>query len=105
MSVLSSTDGDFVDHLKQNSKVVVKYQADWCGNCRLFAPKYKRVSNEEENQDVLFLEVDAENNPEARKMAGVNSLPFLAVFKDGDLLAGGPGSKEDYLRGLLEKMN
>ncbi len=104
MAVLTSTDTDFFDHLGSNQKVVVKYYADWCGSCRLFAPKYKRVSNEEENSDVLFLEVDAEKNPEARKKAGVDNLPYLAVFESGQLVEGSPSSKEDYLRTLIGKV-
>ncbi len=105
MAVITSTDNDFAQHINSNSKVVVKYYADWCGNCKLFAPKYKRVSNEEDKADILFLDVDAEKNPEARKMAGVDNLPYMAVFKDGALVEGSASSKEDYLRTLLEKLN
>lgn len=103
MPVIVSTDADFNQHLSENSSVIVKFYADWCGSCKLFAPKYKRVSNEEEMEDVVFLEVDAEKNPEVRKMAGVDNLPFLAAFKDGKLVEGSAGSKEDYLRSLIEK--
>lgn len=102
MAVINSTDQDFKNHVENNQTVVVKYFADWCGNCRLFAPKYKRVSNEEEMSDIAFLEVDAEKNPEARKAAGVDNLPYMAIFKDGKLLEGSASSKEDYLRKLIE---
>lgn len=105
MAVVNVTDAEFKTELEGNSKVVVKYYAGWCGSCRLFAPKYKRVSGEDENNDVLFLEVDAENNPEARKAAGVDNLPFLAAFKDGQLVEGSAGSKEEYLRSLIAKLN
>lgn len=105
MAVVKVNDAEFKKQLNDNSKVVVKYYADWCGSCRLFAPKYKRVSNEEELEDVVFLEVDAENNPEARKAAGVDNLPFLAAFKNGELVEGSAGSKEEYLRTLISKLN
>lgn len=104
MAVLNSTDADFKEYLDKNKKVVVKYYADWCGNCRLFSPKYKRMSNEDEMADVTFLEVDAENNPEARKMARVDNLPFLAAFKNGELVEGSAANKEEYLRSLIDKM-
>lgn len=105
MAVVKVTDAEFKDQLANNDKVVVKYYADWCGSCRLFAPKYKRVSNEDEMNDVVFLEVDAENSPEARKAAGVDNLPFLAAFKGGELVEGSAGSKEEYLRSLIAKLN
>lgn len=105
MAVVKVTDAEFKDQLANHDKVVVKYYADWCGSCRLFAPKYKRVSNEDEMNDVVFLEVDAENSPEARKAAGVDNLPFLAAFKGGELVEGSAGSKEEYLRSLIAKLN
>lgn len=104
MAVTVATDNDFKNHLQDNDKVVVKYFANWCGNCKLFAPKYKRVSNEEDNGDVVFLDVNAEENPEARKMAGVDNLPFLAAFKNGELVDASASNKEEYLRTLIEKV-
>lgn len=105
MSVILATDTDFKTHLEGDKPVVVKYFADWCGNCRLFSPKYKRVSNEDEMADVVFLEVNAEENPEARKAAQVDNLPYLAVFKNGSLVEGSASSKEEYLRALIEKVH
>ena len=105
MAVVNVTDAEFKNQVEENAKVVVKYYAGWCGSCRLFAPKYRRVSGEDDHSDVIFLEVDAENNPEARKAAGVDNLPFLAAFKDGELVEGSAGSKEEYLRSLIAKLN
>ena len=104
MAVQLATDADFKDILTSNEKVVVKYFATWCGSCRLLAPKYKRVSNEDEYQDTVFLDVDAEKNPEARRAAGVDNLPYMAVFKNGELVEGSASNKEDYLRSLLAKL-
>jgi thiol-disulfide isomerase/thioredoxin len=104
MAVHLTTDADFENTLSQQPLVVVKYFADWCGNCKLFAPKYRRVSEEEEFQGVAFLDVDAENNPIARKAAHVDNLPYLAVFKNGVFLEGAASSKEEYLRELLTKL-
>ena len=105
MAVDLITDNDFENVITSNEKVVVKYFADWCGNCRLFSPKFKRLSNDERFEGVTFLDVNAEKSPEARRAGGVTNLPCFAVFKNGELLEGFAGSKEDAVVELISKLN
>lgn len=104
MALQQATDSDFKDLLSKHPKVVVKYFADWCGSCKLFAPKFRRIASDESNQDILFLDVNAEENPEARKMANVDNLPFFATFNNGQLLEGSATSKEDVFTGMVQKL-
>ena len=104
MAVLQVTDNEFATQLQENDKVVVKYYADWCGNCRLFSPKIKRMSDSDEFKEVVFLDVNAETNPEARKAAGVSNLPFFAVFKNGQLVDSVAASKEEAVSALINKL-
>ncbi len=104
MAVQLATDADFSDIIKTNDKVIVKYFADWCGSCKLFAPKFRRLSENPDYDGVIFLEVNAEENEEARKMAEVNNLPFLATFENGALKAGKPTSKEERAVDLLNDL-
>ena len=104
MSVQLSNDADFLEILKSREKVVVKFYADWCGSCKLFAPKFRRLSDQEQYSDILFLDINAEENPEARKLAGVDNLPFFAGFKTGFLTEGVSTSKEETVTALLDKL-
>lgn len=104
MEIQESTDQDVQQLLDKNPKVVIKYYADWCGSCKLFHPKYRRLSTDERFKDIAFLNINAEENPIARKLAGVDNLPFFAVFKNGELLEATATSKEEYLLGMLEKL-
>lgn len=104
MSIQLVTDSDFNEALSSNDKVVVKYFANWCGSCKLFSPKYKRISSDERFSDVVFLDVNAEENPEARKLAEVNSLPFFAVFKEGKLVEGAATSLESKVVEMIERL-
>ncbi len=104
MAVELKTDQDFITSITTNEKVVVKYFADWCGSCRLFAPKFRRLSEEEKFNDVTFLDVNAENSPEARKVAGVTNLPYFATFKNGELVEGQATSKEESVVELINKL-
>ncbi|MAX80187.1 MAG: thiol reductase thioredoxin [Crocinitomicaceae bacterium] len=105
MAVELTTDKEFEEILSSNEKVVVKYFAGWCGSCKLFAPKYRRVSNDERFENVKFLDVDAEHNEIARKKAGVDNLPFIATFKNGELVDAKATSKEDALVSMLENLS
>lgn len=102
--VHSITDSEFDKQLQENSLVIVKYYADWCGTCKLFAPKFKRLSNDERFSSVHFIEVNAEENELARKAAGVDNLPFFASFKNGNLLEASATSKEENVVQLLENL-
>ena len=104
MSVQKIDDSAFESALEDNKNVVVKYYADWCGSCKLFAPKYKRLSEDNRFEDVVFLDVNAEENEKARKLAGVDNLPFFAVFKSGKLIKGVSTSKEDNVVELLNEL-
>lgn len=105
MAVELIEDSEFQETLKNQDKVVVKYYADWCGSCRLFKPKYKRLSEEERFQGITFLDVNAEKNPGARKAAKVTNLPFFAVFKNGELVDSVASSKEEAVVELIQKLN
>lgn len=105
MAIQTTTDADFSAILENNPKVVVKYYADWCGACKLFAPKFRRLSEDERFSDVVFLDVNAEENEKARQLAGVNNLPFMATFKDGKLLEGRPTSKEEKVVEMIQALS
>ncbi|MFY0652333.1 MAG: thioredoxin family protein [Cyclobacteriaceae bacterium] len=105
MAVIETTDTDFSSHLENNSKVIVKYYADWCGSCRLFNPKFKRLSSDEKFTDVTFLNVNAEENENSRKAAGVTNLPFFATFQNGEKVETVASSKEDSVVNLLNNLN
>jgi thiol-disulfide isomerase/thioredoxin len=101
MALTLATDQNFNQILQDNSLVLVKYFADWCGNCKLIAPKVRRISEEEQYAGITFVDINAEENPEARKTAGVDNLPFFAAFKNGELVGGSAASKIEFVQELI----
>lgn len=104
MSVHTMNDQQFSETIASGDRIIVKFYADWCGTCKLFAPKYTRLSNDERFSNVKFLEVNAEVSPEARQLAKVDNLPFFATFKDGKLLEGTATAKEDSVVAMLDRV-
>ncbi|MEO9966975.1 MAG: thioredoxin family protein [Reichenbachiella sp.] len=105
MEVKETIDSDFQEAISSSEKTIIKYYADWCGSCKLFSPKYKRLADDERFSGINFLKVNAENNQEARKAAGVTNLPFFAIFESGKLMETLASSKEEAVVELLNKLN
>ena len=90
-----------IEELKTNKKVLVQYSAGWCGNCRIMKPKFKKMSSE--NESMHFLIVDAEKNPNSRKLADVSNLPTFAFFKNGELVNEVQTNKADVLLNFVDE--
>lgn len=97
------TDEQFGQHLSTHEWVLVKYYADWCGNCKLIAPKIRRMSEDEAHASISFVDVNAEENPQARQLAGVDNLPFFALFHQGKLVEGMAASKIEAVEALVKR--
>lgn len=95
------TEDNLQSIIESNDTVIVQYSAGWCGNCRLMKPKFKKFSRDHEN--VAFYLVDAENNPESRKLADVNNLPTFAAFKGGKFVEQTQTNKTDVLKEFIDK--
>jgi len=63
-------------------KQVVKFWADWCGPCKRFAPIFEEV--QEEYPDFQFMSVDIDAQPEAAKVFGVTTIPYVVVLNNGE---------------------
>ena len=77
------TDDSLQQLIDSNDRVLVQYSAGWCGNCRIMKPKFKKMASE--NDSIPFVIIDAEKNPNSRKLADVSNLPTFASFRDGKL--------------------
>ncbi|UZH55454.1 thioredoxin family protein [Salinimicrobium tongyeongense] len=96
------TEDNLAEVVAENDTVVVQYMAGWCGNCRVMKPKFKKLAAENEN--ATFLLVDAEKNPESRKMAKVDNLPTFATFKNGAFVNQVQTNKFELLKDLVNEV-
>jgi len=104
MPVKVASDSDFSSTIANSEFVIVKFYADWCGSCKLLAPKYRRMSDDLRFSDVVFLDVNSETSPETRTGLNVDNLPFFATFHNGTVVESGATAKEDSVLGMLERL-
>jgi thioredoxin 1 len=87
MSTKAVTDASFdADVLQSGKPVLVDFWADWCGPCKMIAPGLEEIS-EELADKVTIAKVDIMENTETASRFGVQSIPLLVLFKDGQPVA------------------
>ncbi len=78
------------DVLTSDKPVLVDFTAEWCGPCRMVTPVLKQLA--EERDDITFLQVDADANPELTLRYRILGLPFMALFRNGELVTSVTGA-------------
>ncbi len=83
--------------------VFVDFWATWCGPCIMVAPIVEELAKEY-NGRVNFVKVDVDQNKELASKYNIFSIPTLAIFRNGQVIAqeAGAASKES-LRNYIDK--
>ena len=84
MAVLEMTKENIKSTIEGNDLVLIDFWAAWCGPCRRFAPIFEAVAAK--YPDVVFAKVDTEAEQELAASFEVQSIPTLAVIKEGDII-------------------
>jgi len=105
MVKVCETKADFDEALKGagDKAVIVDFYADWCGPCRMIAPKLEEMSKEFTN--VVFLKVNVDDNTEVAEELGISAMPTFLMFKNSSKVDELVGANEGKLREMIQKYN
>lgn len=78
------------------------FYADWCGPCQKLAPVLEELAAETPNAKIV--KVNVERSPDLAAEYGVDSIPSLKVFKNGQVTDQVVGlANKDRLRTMLTR--
>lgn len=86
--------------LKQKGIIIVDFYAVWCGPCQMLAPVLEKIA-----ENVNVAKIDIDDNEELAIKYGIEVVPTLIFFKDGEIkkqIAGFYSEKE--LLEIIEKI-
>lgn len=81
---------------------ITDFWATWCGPCRMQSPVLEALSEEVDNVEFVKMDVDA--NPETPAKFSIRAIPTLLVQKDGEIVERLTGfHTKDQLANVLAK--
>jgi putative thioredoxin len=84
---VDATTASFAQHVIDRSRevpVVVDFWAAWCGPCRALTPALERAAGQRQGK-IDLVKVDVDANQELAARYGVQGIPAVKVFKDGEV--------------------
>jgi thioredoxin 1 len=94
-NVKEFTDGNFdAEVLKSSEPVLVDFWAEWCMPCRALAPTIAKLAADYVGK-VKVGKVDTDSNRDISIKYGINAIPTVILFKDGQVAAKFVGLKPE----------
>ena len=103
---ITLTDQNFNEMISKYPLLIVDFWAPWCGPCRMVSPVIAELSQELAGK-AAFGKLNVDENPMIASTFGIQSIPTIAIFKNGKAVDGivGAASKSHIMSKLSGHIN
>ena len=77
------TDSEFDNYIQEDKLVIVDFWAKWCLPCRMVSPILESLSKEYNADQIVFVKMDVDDNPNTSEKYQITSVPTIAFFYKG----------------------
>jgi len=99
------TEDEIDDFIARYKLAVIDFSAKWCPPCTFLDKVIEEILPEYKQKGVGFAEIDVDENIQIARELGINSIPSIFFFKDGQMcvFADDDGHQHDRVVGALNK--
>ena len=103
MAEITLTNDNFkTEVLESDIPVLVDFWAPWCGPCKMLGPVIEQLAEEYEGK-VKVGKVNVDDEGELAMEYGIESIPSVLYFKDGEVVEQSLGFKpKAFFEGLIK---
>ncbi len=100
---ITLTDNNFAESVNKFPLLIVDFWAPWCGPCRMVSPIIEQLANELAGR-ATFGKLNVDENPTISSAFGIQSIPTIIIFKNGQPVDGfmGAMSKPQMMSKILQ---
>ena len=103
-TIHNATDADLRQLVFERDYVIVKFIDKECNICKALAPSFEDFARQTTYKDILFLKMDAIENPVSLKEVKYSGAPFIATYKKGVLKDCGLVSTKEEIGDMLKRL-
>lgn len=102
---IQTVDDEQLRHLIYSCEyAAVKYTAPTCETCNKLAPAFEALSGKREYNSILFLRIDADENPTAKQFLAERATPLMVVYHNGMVVKADTAYTIDDITAMLDEL-